>query len=278
MINKFVKYIFFVGFILLNTLGLAQEKMLDGMIVVDFRNDYPEGVVITNQNTKVYSMSDIAGTFRLKASVGDTLLFQGSFLVDRKFVVRKSSFDLKPLVIHMNYEIITLKDVIARAPLTGDLRKDIKSVKVRDDIEKLYANLGIDIRTLDMKPQEKKQDVIPKLGPIPIPTSLNVEALYKSLTGYYRKMENLNQFERLEQRLNDVREYLGVDFFEETLGIPESDIRGFLLYTYDHSNGEYESYYLQQDYLSLGKLFRDKAPIFKKRLDVRDRDKNETTY
>jgi len=48
MINKFVKYIFFVGFILLNTLGLAQEKMLDGMIVVDFRNDYPERVVITN--------------------------------------------------------------------------------------------------------------------------------------------------------------------------------------------------------------------------------------
>lgn len=270
MLNNFIKYLVITSFCLLSSQVLAQEKYLNGMIVVDFNDDYPQGVVITNKRTKVYSVSDITGSFKVHAQVGDTLLFQAPFLVDRKFVVRESTFDLKPFVIHMNYEVITLQDVIARPPLTGDLRKDMKSVKVHDDVERIYANLGIDIRTLDMKPKERKEDVLGKLGPIPIPTSLNVEALYKSITGYYRKMENLNQFEKLDKRLVDVQEYLGNKYFVEVLEIPEADIRGFLLYTYDHSNGEYESYYLQEDYLSFARLFKEKAPIFKRRLEIRD--------
>lgn len=270
MLNKFIKYLVITSFCLINAQVLAQEKPLNGMIVVDFKDDYPQGVVITNKSTKVYSVSDITGSFKVHAQVGDTLLFQAPFLIDRNFEVRESTFDLKPLVIHMNYEVITLQDVIARPPLTGDLKKDMKSVRLRDDVEKIYANLGIDIRTLDMKPKERREEVLGKLGPIPIPTSLNVEALYKSITGYYRKMENLNQFEKLEKRLVDVQEYLGKQYFVDVLGIPETDIRGFLLYTYDHSNGEYESYYLQEDYLSFARLFKEKAPIFKRRLEIRD--------
>lgn len=270
MLNKYIKYFFIIAFCTLQVQILAQEKMLSGVIVVDFRDDYPEGILITNKSTKMYSTSGLAGSFRIDAKVGDTLLFQGSYLIDREFVVRKSTFNLKPFVIHMNYEVITLSDVIVRPPLTGDLSKDINTVKIRDDVEKVYANLGIDIRTLDMVPQERQETILPRLGGIPIPTSLNVEALYKSLTGYYRRMENLNQFEKLDKRIVDVKQYLGSDFFVNTLQIPEADIRGFLLYSYDHSDGRYESYYLQSDFLSLAALFRETSINFKRRLQIRD--------
>lgn len=248
----------------------AQEGALRGLIVVDFRDMDAEGVLITNRTTKISAISDMTGSFSIQVSVGDTLFLQGAFLEDRKFVVRKNSFTYNPLVIHMNQEVIALKDLIVKAPLTGDLQKDIKSVKIRDDVEKLYKNLGIDIRTLDMKPKEKKADVLPKIAGIPIPTSLNIEALYKSISGYYRRMENLNQFERLEQRLNDVKAYLGVTYFEEIIGIPENEIHGFLLYVYDHSGRKYESYYLQEDYLSMDHLLRSKAELYRKRLKKRD--------
>lgn len=273
MLNKFIKYLSVLSFYLIPSLLFAQEKPLEGMIVVDFRDDHPQGVIITNQSTKVYSVSDITGSFKLNASVGDTLLFRAPFLIDRKFVVRKSSFAQDPLIVHMNYEVITLADIVVKPPLTGDLKKDMKSVKVREDVEKVYANLGIDIRTLDMQPKEKREQIVPINSIIPIPTSLNIEALYKSITGYYRRMENLDQFERLERRMNNVKNYLSVKFFENTLEIPENEIRGFLLYAYDHSEGLYESFYLQQDYLSLEKLLIEKAPIYKRRLEVRDQAK-----
>lgn len=272
MLNKYIKYLFIISFGLLQMHSIAQEKLLSGLVVVDFRDDFPQEVLITNLRTQVFSKSGMAGSFRVNAQIGDTLLFQGDYLVDRKFVVRESTFDLKPLVIHMNYEVITLSDVVARPPLTGDLLKDINSVKIRDDVEKVYANLGIDIRTLDMDPKEQQEAIIP-LGIIPIPTSLNIEALYKSFTGYYRRMDNLNQFEKLDKRITDVMEYLGTPYFESVLGIPEEDIRGFLLYTHDHSDNLYEFYYGQSDYLSLAELFKEKAPAFKRRLEIRDAKK-----
>ena len=269
MLKNFRKTVYLFLFCLISMLCFSQEKRLNGIILVDFLNEYPQGVVITNRTTKVYSISDLSGSFQINASLGDTLLLQGTFLEDRKFVVRASSFTYNPLVIHMNHDVIKLEDMIVKAPLTGDLQKDIKSVEVRDDVEKLYANLGIDIRTLDMDPKERKEDMIPKLGPIPIPTSLNVEALYKSISGYYRRMENLNQYERLERRLWDVKEYLGTKYFENILNVPENEIREFLLFCYDQSNGEYESFYLQKDYLSIDRILRKFAPAYLQRIKER---------
>ena len=274
--TKELMHVFFYTIILvffiscLSTTLFAQQKTVNGMIVVDFKTETPSEVLISNKNSGVYAISDLTGSFKIKAAIGDTLHFQGTFLQDRKFLVRSSTFEYNPIVIHMNYEVITLADVIAKPRLTGDMRKDLATVEANEDVEKIYANLGIDIRTLDMQPKERKEDIIPKLGGIPIPTSLNVEALYKTITGYYRRMENLNQFERLEKRLLDVKDYLGIKYFEQTLGIAEPDIRGFLLYVYDHSQGQYEMFYLQKDFLSMDKLLRSIAPEFRKRIEERD--------
>ena len=103
MLNNFIKYLVITSFCLLSSQVLAQEKYLNGMIVVDFNDDYPQGVVITNKRTKVYSISDITGSFKVHAQVGDTLLFQAPFLVDRKFVVRASTFDLYSQEIYLEY-------------------------------------------------------------------------------------------------------------------------------------------------------------------------------
>lgn len=270
MSNKYIKYLFIISFSLVQMHSFAQEKLLSGVIVVDFRDDYPQEILVTNLRTQIYSASGLGGSFRVNAQLGDTLLFQGDYLIDREFVIRESTFNLSSLVVHMNYEVITLPDIVARPPLTGDLVKDIKSVKIRDDVEKVYANLGIDIRTLDIEPKERQETILPRMGGIPIPTSVNIESLYKTFTGYYRRMDNLNEFERLDKRLREVMEYLGPTYFETALGIPEEDIRGFLLYTYDHSDGRYEFYYLKSDYLSLVELFRETAPTFRQRLEIRD--------
>lgn len=273
MPNNFLSVVFTLAILMFSPQGKAQEKDLKGLIVIDFNNTEGNDILITNQNTKVTAISDLTGSFKIKATVGDTLAFNGYFLEPRKFYVKKSSFDFDPLIIHMNQEIIELEDLIVKKPLTGDIEKDVKSVKIKDDIENLYKSLGIDIRTLDMEPREKKEDVIPKLGSIPIPISLNVEALFKSITGYYRKMETLRKFEKLETRLNGVKEHFGIKYFEETLGIPENEIRGYLLYCYDTSGGSYELYFKQKDFLSIDSILREKAKSFRKRLEERDKKK-----
>ncbi|MGI9527641.1 MAG: hypothetical protein ACR2MS_11085 [Weeksellaceae bacterium] len=244
----------------------AQEGTINGLIVIDFKDENPEGVVVTNKQTNKAVISSLTGSFKIQASVGDTLYFKGSFLEERKLAVRNVHFKYNPVIVHMNHEVITLEDIVVRPPLTGDLNKDIASVKRNEEIEELYARLGIDIRTRDIDPKEKEEDIIPKWGGIPIPTSINVQALYKSLTGYYRKMENLNKFETLDKQLKEVIDYFGEDYFTQTLGIKKGKSLEFMLYLYGLDPQKYQLYYQQNEFLSLDQLMRTHASQFNLRL------------
>lgn len=266
------KLILLFTFSLLINVCLAQEHKINGLIVVDFKNEHPEGVIITNKQRNETVLTDISGGFSITAQVGDTLYFRGSFLEDRKLVIRKSHFKLNPLVVHMNQEIITLEDVVIRPPITGDLGKDVSSIEKKEEVEQIYANLGVDIRMLDMEPKEKVADVFGnKILGIPIPTSLNINALYKGLTGYYRRLDNLREYEALEKKLIAVKEFFGVKYFDEILGIEEGDIREFLFFLYGKERAIYELSYSQKDFLSLDQIMRSNAVEFKKRLKERNK-------
>lgn len=261
-----------VFFLLSINLSFSQERQtIKGLVVVDFKKEIAENVFITNLNTNITSETDISGRFTIKAEEGDTLLLQSSFLKTRKFYVKESSFRFNPLIIHMNFEIIELDELIIRKPLTGNLREDIKQVKINQDVEKIYANLGIDIRILDMEPKEKKESLLPKVFGIPIPVSLNIDALYKTFTGYYRKMENLNSFKDFDKKLKYIQSYLGDDFFVNQLEIPKEDIYGFLLYVSHYSKDEFDTYYLNKNYLNMRYLLNNRSKEFIKRLKERDK-------
>lgn len=262
-----------IVFLLLSfNLCFSQERQtIKGLVVVDFNREIAENVFVTNLNTNITSETDITGHFTIKAEVGDALLLQSSFIKTRKFYVKESSFNFDPLIIHMNFEIIELDELIIRKPLTGDLREDIKQVKINQDVEKIYANLGIDIRTLDMESKEKKESLLPKVLGIPIPVSLNIDALYKTFTGYYRRMENLSKFEELDKKLKYIQNYLGEDFFVNQLEIPKEDIYGFLLYVSYYSKDEFNAYYLNKNYLNMRYLLNNKSKEFIKRLKERDK-------
>lgn len=266
-------FILSIVYLLLSiNLCFSQERnTIKGLVVVDFNREISENVFVTNLNTNITSETDISGYFTIKANVGDALLLKSSFLKTRKFYVKESSFNFNPLIIHMNFEIIELDELIIRKPLTGNLRDDIKQVKINQDVEKIYANLGIDIRTLDMKPKEKKEGLLPKVFGIPIPVSLNIEALYKSFTGYYRRMENLKNFEELDKKLKYIQSYLGQNFFINQLKIPKEDIYGFLLYISYYYKDEFDTYYLNKNYLNMRYFLNNKSKEFIKRLKERDK-------
>ncbi|MXV38786.1 hypothetical protein GO491_08910 [Flavobacteriaceae bacterium Ap0902] len=268
----FIKKIIYTLCLLLLFVGWAQaqEQKINGLIVIDFKDQHPEGVMVTNKQSHTSVLTDISGSFTIKASIGDTLYFKGPFLEDRRLPIKTIHFSYDPLIVHMNMEVIQLADIIVRPPLTGDLKKDMSSVKRRNEIEQVYANLGIDIRTLDMQPEEKREDIIPKIGGIPIPTSVNVGALVKSINGDYRRMENLRAYESLDAKLVFIKEYFGEKYFNQDLGIVTSDIREFLLFLYGKEKYAYDLYYSQQDFLSIDQMMRNYAEEFRRRVKIRN--------
>lgn len=241
---------------------LGQEN-LSGIVVVDFEDRDASGILVLNKSNKMYTTTDIAGHFSITAEEGDVLSFSGAFLEDRDFVVTKKALRSKSLAIHVNVENIKLDELLVKPKLTGNYKKDIATVPKNDDVEKLYASLGIDIRTRDIEPEEKVEKVLPGLF------SLNVGALYKLLSGDKRRLENLRAYDSKMLKITYVKDYLGDEFFTDYLHLPKGEIYQFLVYVQGKYTFLYDSYYFNKDFMQMQLLLESKAKEYRKRLKER---------
>ncbi|MBV7440462.1 hypothetical protein KRX57_03445 [Weeksellaceae bacterium TAE3-ERU29] len=260
MLNKYFLKLFPI---LLFGITSAQQS-IKGTVVIDFEDVNPENIHVLNKTQNIYTTTDIVGHFNIQAQENDTIIFSGSFLQERNFVVNSWALNNPDLVIHMNMEKIKLEELVVKPKLTGFIKKDVRTVPKDDTKEKLYASLGIDIKVLDIKPEEKRASLLPSL------LTLNVEAVYKILSGYYRNMENLREYEKYMATINNVRDFLGKDFFVTYLNLPETEIEQFLIFVQGQDTQKFKTYYQTKNYLSLSALLEEEVEPYKQRLKQRD--------
>ncbi|MGV4605503.1 hypothetical protein [Ornithobacterium rhinotracheale] len=266
--QKNIKNIFFKSFLawVFSLAGVAvSAQNLSGNVVIDFSNTTADGIKILNQTKKLYTTTDMTGHFTISASVKDTIIFSGSFLETRKFIVTQTALSNPNFTIHLNTENIKLADLVVRLKLTGFIEKDIATVPNDKRKENLYKSLGIDIRVLDMKYEENKEPILKNI------TTLDVISLFKHLNGYYRKLESLRKYEGYIKKINDVREFLGDDFFVTYLKLPKNEIQSFLIFVQYRNQATYEQAFKTKSYLAMSSLLKKELPLYLKRIEERDK-------
>lgn len=266
--QKNIKNIFFKSFLILifTLAGTAvSAQNLSGSVVIDFSNATADGIKILNQTKKLYTTTDMTGHFTISASVNDTIIFSGSFLETRKFIVTESALNNPHFAIHLNTENIKLADLVVRPKLTGFVEKDVATVPNDKRKENLYKSLGIDIKVLDIKYEENKDPILKNI------TTLDVISLFKHLNGYYRKLESLRKYEGYIKKINDVREFLGDDFFVTYLKLPKNEIQSFLIFAQYRNQAAYEQAFQTKSYLAMSSLLQKELPIYLKRIEERDK-------
>lgn len=231
-----------------------------GTVVIDFIGNAADNIYILNKTQNLYTTTNLAGHFSIQAKAKDTLIFKGSFLQERNFVVNPWALQQENVIIHMNNEKIKLKELVVKPKLTGYIEKDIKTVHKDDTKEKLYASLGLNIHVLDLEPKEK---VSPLFSSI---LTLDVISVIKHLNGHYRKLENLQAYEKYAKKISTIKAFLGTKFFVNTIGIPEKDIEQFLIFAENNQTQRFNLYFEEKSYLSLSVLLQSEATEFKKRL------------
>ncbi|QAR30067.1 hypothetical protein EQP59_01185 [Ornithobacterium rhinotracheale] len=263
MLKTFHTTFLLLIFMLVGSPILAQN--LSGSVVIDFSNAKPEGIKILNSTQRLYTTTDIAGHFTISATVGDTVIFSGSFLQTRKFIVTRAALKNPHFTIHLNTEDIKLADLVVRPKLTGFMDKDVATVPNDKRKENLYTSLGIDIKVLDMKYEENKEPILKNI------TTLDVISLFKHLNGYYRKLESLRKYEGYIKKINDVREFLGDDFFVTYLKLPKNEIQSFLIFVQYRNQATYEQAFKTKSYLAMSSLLKKELPPYLKRIEERDK-------
>lgn len=252
-------FIFVFLIICLTSYVHAQEKLIYGRIIIDVEDDYGEGIYITNTRSNLTTITDATGSFQIKAQSNDVLLIQSINYENRKFTITESLMRKDLITIHLNLQAIVLDEAIITQKLTGFLDKDAKYSSKMSNIDKLYKEMGINKDIVSMRDTTDFQ-----LGKDLSLLHLNVEKVIESFTGDLRRRRNLYAFEGRQTKIDEIKDYFGLNYFIEDLNIPEEKINDFVLYTF--GNSSISKLYDDKNYLSIMIELHKLAPQYLSRL------------
>ena len=236
-----IRSLLIIGIFWFSVAADAQEKSLNGKItnVKDV-----EGIHILNTSSRFNTVTNSQGEFRIRAKPMDTLLVSSIAYIPEQIVITQEIYSMGFISITLKDLVNELDEVQLGPRLSGNLERDIKNIKIIDTIN--FDDVGIP--GFKGKPEEK---IVPIVSGIGLVTAMDVEALYKHLSGYYRKLKLQRKWESENVVVARMIHYYTPQFFEEAYSIPEDRLYDFLLFCMETTsikhNFEAENYSLVLD-------------------------------
>ncbi|MFC5875487.1 hypothetical protein SAMN05443633_11353 [Chryseobacterium arachidis] len=219
---------------------------------------YLNQVYVTNLNTQKTVLTDYNGDFNIPAVPGDVIRFT-SIVTERKdikltpqMMVQKNLLELKIAY----YEIQEV--VINRFKPTGNLRYDVNAIRKEDK--------GLAIKKVIGLPEPKGDGTPPQLPVAGLRDgglTFSLESIYDILSGERKKKQRYVAYERMNNSVTQIKNYLGKDYFTR-FKIPENLIDNFLQFVYSSEN--IEAYVLAGNFEAVKIPIEKYLPIYQKRL------------
>lgn len=185
-----------------------------------------EGIHVLNKTSRYNAITDQNGEFFINVRKQDTLVFSSINYSVNSVVVSEEIYTKQYVVVTLEEVINELDEVFIGPNLTGNLSTDIKNIKTEDQVN--FDDVGIP--GFKGEPEEKIAPAVPT-----IPLAVNLEALYKHLSGYYRKLRLQREWESQNNTVAQIINLYGFAFFEEAYQIPSERLYDFLLYCIETS-------------------------------------------
>lgn len=252
-LNKFTLCLITLLF-LTPTIFRAQERVLKGYIT---NQKDVQGIHILNTSSRFNTITNALGEFEIRANLNDTLLVSSVTYVPEQLVVSQEWYDDGIKSITLKELVNELDEVFLGPQLTGDLERDLKKIAVEDQIN--FDDVGIP--GFQGNPEEK----IPKMiGQVITPLAVNVEGLYKHLSGYYKKLRLQRKWEKQNVTASQlIFQYTPV-FFEEAYGIPQDRLYDFVLFCLETS--DIQRHFKKENYALVVSIFDAKGKEYTLRL------------
>jgi len=171
-------------------------------------------------------------------------------------IITDEIYNQESIQIKLSELVNELDEVMIGNALTGNLATDLKNIEVEETFN--FDNVGIP--GFKGVPKEK---IVP-LAAAAFPLSVNIEALYKHIGGYYKKLKIKRKWTNENTTIAHIIDFYGFKFFEEAYDIPNNRLYDFLLYCIDTST--IDSDFNKQNYAGVLEIFNKNAQIYVSRL------------
>lgn len=220
---------FFLGILSVFSQTKPNFKTLKGEIVNDSVSI--SGIHIINKTSGSKTITDINGVFEIGVKRQDTIIISSVQIIPRVIVMENEMLNQTYLKIYVDQFINELSNVVVRSnSLSGNILKDMANSNVKVPIN--FDDVGIPgfkgIR------EEKIEKIVPFIG-LPI-MSINIEALYKNLSGYYKRLKKRRVWDKQNITTVDVIEFYGVSFFARSYNLTQDEVYEFVLGAIENSS------------------------------------------
>lgn len=214
-----------------------------------------EGIHVLNKSSGFNTVTSVGGEFFIKAKLFDTLYFSSIKYVPATVVVSKDIYTTQKLLLTLADEN-QLEEVFLWPTLSGNIVTDIKKIKIKES--PTASDLGIP--AFEGKPEEK---IVP-LGYAVFPLNVNLEALYKHISGYYKTLKTKRKWDMENTVVAGIIDFYGAIFFEEAYQIPEDKLIDYLFFCSETS--ALKDNFIKENYANVLEIFQEKAIIYRARL------------
>ena len=206
--------------LLLSSGVFCQEINLRG----DITNEKEvEGIHILNTTSRYNTIVDSTGGFIIRVKALDTLVISSIHYVPERIVISEEIFNKHVVSISLSTMVNELDEVVLGPNLSGNLATDLKNIKTEETFN--FDDVGIP--GFKGKPEEKIVPIMPYFGLV---TAVDLESLYKHLSGYYKKLRLQRKWEAQNNSVAQMINFYTPQFFNKAFGIPENRLYDFLLY------------------------------------------------
>ena len=232
---------------------ISQQITLQGKIT----NNYDvEGIHVLNETSKLNTVTNQIGEFEIGVSIGDTLLFSSVKYHLQNLLISEEIYNQKRVFITLEEMINKLDEVVVGNSLTGNLAYDISNINAEETFN--FDDVGIP--GFKGEPKEK---IVP-LVMAAFPTNVNLEALYKHASGYYKTLRKKRLWTVENITVAQIIDYYGYSFFKDAYGIPQNRVYNFLLFCVE--TGSLQSDFKKQNYAGVLDIFKVNSEEFLSRI------------
>jgi len=190
-----------------------------------------EGVHVFNQTLQNYTITNANGEFEIPIRINDTVVFSAIKYELKTVILTKENINNVFLEVLLTEKTNQLDEVHIGLKLTGNLEKDIKSIKTVTPIElgitDSFRGLGEDKEVRSSGVKTIKNETIPSSE------GADLIGLIKTIGTLLPEKENfyIPKVVALQYSRNTLRIYYGDDFFRNQLNIPKTDEERFIQFS-----------------------------------------------
>ena len=249
------RYFFFTFLIILlfSLKGLAQSQVLHGKVT---NEKYAEGIHILNTTSRFNAITNENGHFSIRVNKEDTLVFSSVSYVPERIIITEDIYESGVLTIALS-ELVNQLDAVVLGPnLSGNIATDVQNIATK-------KNLNFDDVGIPGFKGEGKEKIVPVAMAF-FPTNVNLEAIYKYASGYYKKLKIKRKWETENTVVASIINRYSLNFFNEAFQIPENRVYDFILFCIETSTLQDD--FKEERYSGVLEIFQTKGEEFVKRL------------